>query len=85
MHLFNSLNYVKARRLQLIQYLNAAKEAILQDLWHISAGGRVEKVIRSEFQAGTSASVSAFVVQILHGFDHLRSILVRGELKFNSG
>lgn len=55
------------------------------DLWHVPAGGRGEKVIRSKFEAGTGASVSAFVVQILHGFDHLSSVLVRGEFKFNSG
>lgn len=44
------------------------------DLWHISAGGSVEKVVRNEFEACTSASVSAFVVQILHSFDHLCSV-----------
>lgn len=44
------------------------------DLWHPPTGRRFEEVICSKFEAGTSARVSALVVQVLYGFDHLCAV-----------
>lgn len=58
---------------------------MMNHLWDVSTGCRVEEVVSHKLETSTSTSVPTFVIEILHSVDELSAVQVVSECKFNSG